>query len=631
MKKTAIIIIMLMFLSTIFATYQVPKTDATYLTGQTIFKNSDLNRDAGSSITMQNTTNTIYGIKSLSPATDTYITRIDLMIENVSTVPLTGTIHLAIFNGGNVTNNGLMSASYPIAGAVPLSVSQNMNIAMEILPANVPVYVYFMFSNALVRANETYCISLIQDIPISIVSKLRIECSSTTGYNYYYSSDGGTSYTSPTSGKTPIITIYGDCETVSGSPNIGLPDSITTMTNKLDYSASNFNLASWAVAGTTVLGNDGYLYEVSFKIAGQKPYNEGILKGVFYDAVNMSSTTLTAKPNSNAKPTEYSTNIFRLQDLGTSQTTITFVFSCTNFLNSSKTYGVGFYVVGSFAPSIYLGESSTSTQQWFTTMNVVANTFSSASSMLSCQVLTTSFRDGLSYPFNVDFRLSGGAYSNTPLYPYIMYNRYGVEYELLYNTFRITQNINYNLDAIAYVYNVPNFNGSVMVYAMAQTPNVLLSNSLSNYALVYNTTMTNGIFHYVTQGQSISYQTLYNALYIVFINSTQNINNGFSFVFELPASGSGGSGGGGGGSAYPSIIPSGSETYIAIIIYIVSLVGMVYAFYRLHSPNVPFAIALGLMVATIICNVLNILGVFTYPIDAITVLLMFLVLYLGRH
>ena len=60
---------------------------------------------------------------------------------------------------------------------------------------------------------------------------------------------------------------------------------------------------------------------------------------------------------------------------------------------------------------------------------------------------------------------------------------------------------------------------------------------------------------------------------------------------------------------------------VAIGIYISCIVAMIIAFYYLHNSNVPFAFCIGLGLATIICNVINVLGFYTYPIDAITIIL----------
>jgi hypothetical protein len=74
-----------------------------------------------------------------------------------------------------------------------------------------------------------------------------------------------------------------------------------------------------------------------------------------------------------------------------------------------------------------------------------------------------------------------------------------------------------------------------------------------------------------------------------------------------------------------------NPTDLAIIIYVTCIVGLIYAFFCLHNTNIPFAVGLGLIVATILCNVINILGFYTYPIDALVIISIIGILVLGRH
>ena len=66
-------------------------------------------------------------------------------------------------------------------------------------------------------------------------------------------------------------------------------------------------------------------------------------------------------------------------------------------------------------------------------------------------------------------------------------------------------------------------------------------------------------------------------------------------------------------------------------IYAICILGMCYIFFLMHSTNVPWAFALGLILATIICNIVNVLGIYTYPIDAMLILAVIGILVLGRH
>jgi hypothetical protein len=51
----------------------------------------------------------------------------------------------------------------------------------------------------------------------------------------------------------------------------------------------------------------------------------------------------------------------------------------------------------------------------------------------------------------------------------------------------------------------------------------------------------------------------------------------------------------------------------------------------MHNNNVLFAFAVGIIIATIICQALKILGIFTYPIDAIVVVTVLASIFFGRN
>lgn len=88
-----------------------------------------------------------------------------------------------------------------------------------------------------------------------------------------------------------------------------------------------------------------------------------------------------------------------------------------------------------------------------------------------------------------------------------------------------------------------------------------------------------------------------------------------------------GGGLGGGNTGLPFI----SNAYLALIIYIGFIVGFIVAFYYLHNNNIPFAIGLGVVVGTIISQLLNLLGAWTYPIDALTIMSFVVILVFMRH
>lgn len=115
---------------------------------------------------------------------------------------------------------------------------------------------------------------------------------------------------------------------------------------------------------------------------------------------------------------------------------------------------------------------------------------------------------------------------------------------------------------------------------------------------------------------------------LVFTGNGHSYNDGTGNSTPTPTPN--GNNGGGGISTVLPIIPNGYTTYIAILVYMVCIVGLIYGFYMLHNSNIPFAVALGLIVATIVCNFLNVLGFYTYPIDALVIVAVIGILFIGR-
>jgi hypothetical protein len=75
-----------------------------------------------------------------------------------------------------------------------------------------------------------------------------------------------------------------------------------------------------------------------------------------------------------------------------------------------------------------------------------------------------------------------------------------------------------------------------------------------------------------------------------------------------------------------------SDSWLAVAIYAICIIGLSAGFYYLHNSNIPFAVALGLIIATIICNIINVLGIYTYPIDALTILsIVGIVIFMRGH
>jgi hypothetical protein len=84
-------------------------------------------------------------------------------------------------------------------------------------------------------------------------------------------------------------------------------------------------------------------------------------------------------------------------------------------------------------------------------------------------------------------------------------------------------------------------------------------------------------------------------------------------------------------SSTPSLFPQINSSYIATAIYVSCIVGLIVAFFYMRNNNVPFAISLGLIIATILCTVLGLLGVYTYPIIALIMIVVVAILVFMRN
>lgn len=74
-----------------------------------------------------------------------------------------------------------------------------------------------------------------------------------------------------------------------------------------------------------------------------------------------------------------------------------------------------------------------------------------------------------------------------------------------------------------------------------------------------------------------------------------------------------------------------NNSYTAILVYIASIFSIIVAFFYLHNNNIPFAVGLGLIIGTIACTILDILGVYTYPIIALVIIVIVAILVFMRH
>jgi hypothetical protein len=74
-----------------------------------------------------------------------------------------------------------------------------------------------------------------------------------------------------------------------------------------------------------------------------------------------------------------------------------------------------------------------------------------------------------------------------------------------------------------------------------------------------------------------------------------------------------------------------SNSELAVAIYAICIISLIIAFYYLHNNNVPFAFCLGLILATIICQIVDILGIYTYPIDVLITISVVGIIIFMRH
>jgi hypothetical protein len=152
---------------------------------------------------------------------------------------------------------------------------------------------------------------------------------------------------------------------------------------------------------------------------------------------------------------------------------------------------------------------------------------------------------------------------------------------------------------------------------LSYSQNYNFSGNSFNFTISQRTGTTN-LYQVLEVNFTLSNGETYGVLYNLGFLIGNNVIGGTPT--PLPSSGGGG-----------YLISLGvSDTYLAVGIYVVSIIGMVIGFFYLHNNNIPFAVGLGLIVATIICNILGILGVYTYPIDILIGISIVLILFVGR-
>ena len=216
------------------------------------------------------------------------------------------------------------------------------------------------------------------------------------------------------------------------------------------------------------------------------------------------------------------------------------------------------------------------------------------------------------------------------------------------DSFTLSQNVSYNVGATLTNNGVIGGNGNVTIYSNGESQTSPLGNPIYNIYILSGT-VTNGIFNFnVNLINNMQIAPLYESYLITTNLGAGNSTYILSFTWQfidaqgnpLPngdngkSSGSGTGGGNGTGGTSPPVNFLGfniNPTYLAMAIYAICILGMCYIFFLMHSTNVPWAFALGLILATIICNIVNVLGIYTYPIDAMLILAVIGILVLGRH
>jgi hypothetical protein len=217
-----------------------------------------------------------------------------------------------------------------------------------------------------------------------------------------------------------------------------------------------------------------------------------------------------------------------------------------------------------------------------------------------------------------------------------------------YGSFTLSQNVSYHVGATLVSNGVVGGNGNVTIYSNGESQVSPLGNPVYNIYIL-NGTIINGIFNFnVNLINNMQIAPLYESYLITTNLGAGNSTYILSFTWQfidaqgnpLPngdngkSSGSGTGGGNGTGGTSPPVNFFGfniNPTYLAMAIYAICILGMCYIFFLMHSTNVPWAFALGLILATIICNIVNVLGIYTYPIDAMLILAVIGIMVLGRH
>jgi hypothetical protein len=200
----------------------------------------------------------------------------------------------------------------------------------------------------------------------------------------------------------------------------------------------------------------------------------------------------------------------------------------------------------------------------------------------------------------------------------------------------------------AYVYYGSIYNNTVLGgvgnYSVSFSDYSLIDNIFDSYSFtsVSYGNITGGTFSFdILPVNTNNPNAVYQVMSINF-NLTNGISGSYIYDFGFygiggqgdigvpypsPVGGSGGNGSSGGIFSLLGI----SNSELAVGIYAVCIIGLIVAFYYLHNSNVPFAFCLGLILATIICQIVDILGIYTYPIDVLITISVVGIIIFMRH
>jgi hypothetical protein len=360
-----------------------------------------------------------------------------------------------------------------------------------------------------------------------------------------------------------------------------------------------------------LIGNGQYLTEVQFLIK-----NNGGATG------NISAFLAISYTGYVTNIVQNSTTSFDVSILPNNYNLVSFMFNGNYALNTSVTYYCGLVSwlgcvnnnldITGLNPSQYSVYPENQNCEYG---NFISHTNGQSGLCISYNVYT-----------NIEFNYAGYLSADDNSFTNVQISYAPTEVDL-------PQSVSFNYTGAVYNYNGTALsiggNYSIAISSLTDNSNIFSSYSLSysqNYNFSGNSfnftisqrTGTTNLYQVLEVNFTLSNGETYGVLYNLGFLIGNNVIGGTPT--PLPSSGGGG-----------YLISLGvSDTYLAVGIYVVSIIGMVIGFFYLHNNNIPFAVGLGLIVATIICNILGILGVYTYPIDILIGISIVLILFVGR-